>query len=271
MKYMWKKIFVMAFVLSMFLSSGNVVYAEEFENRSDMTIKYLENEANSRYDDQLFDEMFLNSTFDGMSVKDGMYQFKFITDYMSKEMKTTAKAKEKEFLSRTSVAIDSLEPMAKTTIVLATEDVQQAQELMRRIAGDSTSVNKFDATRGVRATLTVYYVEGSFPTGQDSLLVTGIEGSVRIDDKNISVLINDDNFVAIGCNDGFIETRGQYYDYYVKKIPFSESTPSNWTPIDVSQKFVGGAGATWQIPLRRAGTYWDLVVENVLYGELTIY
>lgn len=62
-----------------------------------------------------------------------------------------------------------------------------------------------------------------------------------------------------------------YITIHIRIFLFSESTPSNWTPIDVSQQFVGGAGATWQIPLRRAETYWDLVVENVLYGELTIY
>lgn len=248
---------------TVFAGDGNSEVVKNYSEEDSITV--------SNYDSKLTDEMFLNSTFDGMRTKDGMYQFKFTTDYMSNEMRATAKANEKEFLSRTGVTIDSMESMARTTIVLATEDEQQAKELMSRLSGDSRTANKFDVTSGVRASLTVYYVEGRFPTGQDSLLVTGVEGSVRVDDTNISVLINDENFVNIGCNDGFIDTMDQYYTYDVKRIPFSESTPSNWTPIDVSQQFVGGAGATWQIPLRRAETYWDLVVENVLYGELTIY
>lgn len=248
---------------TVFASDGNSEVVKNYDEKDNIMV--------SGYDSELTDEVLLNSKFDGMSTKDGMYQFKFTTDYMSKEMGATAKAKGKEFLSRTGVTMDSMEPMARTTTVLTVEDEQQAQELISRIAGDSRDENKFDVTRGVRATLTVYYVEGRFPTGQDSLLVTGVEGSVRIDDKNISVLINDENFVEIGCNDGFVDTIGQHYTYDVKRIPFSESTPSNWTPIDVSQQFVGGAGATWQIPLRRAETYWDMVVENVLYGEITIY
>lgn len=259
------KVFITFLIMSMVF--GNTVFGQDSN-----AMMCIDTNASSCYNEKLAEELFLTSNFDSLNYVDGLYQFTFTTTHMTDEMKSLAVSKAGTTLSKAGTALNPDSVNSKTTLVLATTEQNQAEALMNRlISEDSIDKKIWDATYSIKGILTVYFVEGRFPTGQDSLLITGVDGSVIRDDTSVSIVYDDNNYVKIGCNDGHTSTWGQAYTYPVTTIPFEERTPTSWNPMDVSQQIVGGAGASWRLPLRRANTYWDLVIENVLYGVINVY
>ncbi|WP_312045120.1 hypothetical protein [Anaerotignum sp.] len=253
---------ILAIATSLIILCGNTIYAQDYVEK--------ETSTSVNYDSKIADELFLNSKVENVQNADGIYQVTFVTDYMPEKVKRIAKASANSLQSNS--IINSDEVKAKSIITLATTDQEKAKKLVqltRSSVDDSVKKSQWDDTYGVKGYLTVYYVENDY-SGITTCLVTQVDGGATISDTNIQIVYNSKNKLIVGCNDGHPNTYNQYKEYKITSIPFYKSTPSSWEPADVDQDVLKAVGATWNIPLRRANTNWNLEISNTLYGSMII-